>query len=394
MNSALFIASREMLHFRLSSIGQIALATVLIFPLLLMLAIERGVVTDLRSYLETSPESLRLNLTTSQSLSNDWFEEISKDPRVGFIAPHPYENATQIDAIAANGRKQNAALLASGSNDPFLPNMIDAPADNETLLTAIMAANLDAAVGDTIHFQIECENFTEPLSYEARITGIVDRRAWSTTGALVSERFLTELFLCKNYASDLFGNPGPDAPSKIIYPQFRLFARSLADVRPLTESLAESDILVNGQFANADLADSIERTAESIIIAMILAVGIGAGLALAASLLADARRMRPDLATLRIDGLTLSEAFQTISIKALIITAFGSIIGVTGFLLVSRQLNIWIAQNPLPFDTTVRLDWGTVSLVILLSYAVSLIASVWAISRSFSKSPWEDQIAT
>lgn len=393
MDVIFLIARCELVFFRLSTFGQIAITTVLVLPILLILSVERGVISDLRSYLEADPESLRLRLNFSQSLDSDWFEAISNDPRVGFIAPHPYENATHIDVISNTGRRDTAAMLASGENDPFLPPGVAPPGDSEVLLTEIMALNFDAEIGDEIVFEVDCFSLTEPVDYQVVVTGILDRSAWSTKGALVSQNFLTEFYLCKNHASPLFGNPGPTAPQNVIYPQFRLFANSLEDVHALTDALLDSGVQVHGNFASADLADSVERTAETVIATMIIALGVGAALALSSAIHADVRRLRPDLATLRMDGLTSLEAVSVVALKSLIIAASGSVLSIGAFFGLITLLNTWIAKHPLPFETHARLDMFTGAAVILVVVSISLLAGIRAANRIFTSSPLEDQNA-
>ena len=284
---ALWLALREALHYRVSTLCQIFLVAALAAPLMTILAVQVGVVTDLRHHLERQPENLRLSPSVSVSKDAAWFEAQRRDPRVGFVAPHPYANADELELEHPNGRKLRAALLASGSGDLFLPESVTPPDIHETVMTASIAAEAyagrtGARVGDVVELVI-----ARPLSGEQRrwpleVAGISPRGRWASDGLLVHEALLTEAWQWRiGRSSPLLGEDGTAREEPLSFPQFRMFAATLEDLHPLADRLSAEGVAVSGRFAAAEMADAIEHTARIVVLAVAWTATVGAFASLA-----------------------------------------------------------------------------------------------------------------
>ncbi len=390
MRIALLVALRESLHFKASTFAQLAVIAGLVAPLLVLLALERSVVTDLRAHLRSFPENLQLSPRQSVSRPVAWFKTVRQDPRVGFIALHPYENA---DFVALAGGAGDINLLATGPGDPWLEARLVPPETNEAIVTQALADSQGLSVGDRLIVQPACgEEVRRDVSLT--VTGIIPRAFWLEQGALVNETFLVELYLCRmGYRSNLFLADGDRAPETMTFPRFRLYAASLQDLRPLAEKLQGEGIFVTGRFAAADLAESVSRSADGITRILTLAIAGGALIALCGMLLSDARRMRPALATLRIDGLSAMQSVLVIGLKAGLVGIAGICAGLTVFILLVAGLNGMLASHPLPFDTRVRLEAGELALACAGVFTLTCAAGAVAALSTVSISPMEDQNA-
>ncbi len=390
MRTPLFVALRESLHFKASTVAQVAIIAGLVVPLLLLLALERSLVSDLRAHLRSFPENLQLSARQSVSRPVEWFAEMREDPRVGFIALHPYENADYVELDAGRGEIN---LLASGPGDPWLKGETAPPSVSEAVITQALSESLSLSAGDTLDVVIKCGVESEhPIGLT--VTGIVPRSYWLERGALVNESFLVELYLCRmGYRSDLFDAGGDTPPDAMTFPRFRLYASSLEDIRPLASDLQGQGIFVTGQFAAADLAESISRTAGLVTLALVLALAGGSFVALAGMLLSDARRMRPALATLRVDGLSVSQAVQVIAIKTAFVSLVGIAAGLAGYIGLAGALNAAFAAHPLPFETLVRLSAAECAGACAGVFCLAVVASAGATFSTLSVSPMEDQNA-
>ncbi len=387
------IARSEASHFSFSSLAQAAIVAGLVLPVLMLLAVQNGIVQDLRAHLESTPENLRLRPTSAVSQDDAWYVQWSSDPRVGFLAPHTYSNADDVRLVNTGGEMITMALLASGDGDPFLPQGIPVPGPGDAVITNALAERIGAQVGGEIVLQTDCQDSTTP-THSLRVTGIIRPSVWYSRGALVDLDFMRQLYFCRQgYQSDLLGASGDPQPSAISYPRFRMFAARLKDVRPLASALESEGITIRAQFATADLADSIERTTMLVLLALIVVMLGGAVIALLAAFQSDARRMRPHLATLQMEGMSRTETCGVLIFKGLLVSTPGAVIGGLIYFAVVAGLNLLIAQDPLPFETHARLTPAMFTLVCSGTVALAVLAAGLAALNTFPDSPLETQNA-
>lgn len=380
MSIGLHLALREIWHWRMSALCQAFLVASITAPLMILSALQFGVMRDLRSYFEATPDNLRLFPVSSATLSPDWFAKWRQDPRVGFLAPHPYENAVELRFESPSRRDGvDTVILGSGAGDLMLPAGVAAPREGEVVITASLAEALSARVGDQVAlvgYRAEPETYSRLL---LKVVGVTPRSRWSSEGALVPQDVVTQAWLWRQgYASSMFGRDGDVAPDSVSFPRFRLYARSLSDLQPLAASLKEAGVEVTGNFADAELADAIESGARTAIAVLAICAILGAVLALTASFLADAVRLRPSVALLRLDGVTRSEIRILLFWKALLVSAAGVAVGALLWLVGLAAANAGIAEAGLPFATSGRLPWPSVVLLILSALAVGIFAGLFA----------------
>lgn len=386
-STALWLALREALHYRVSTSCQVFLVAALAAPLMTVLAIQVGVVNDLRHHLEGHPENLRLSPSVSVSKDMAWFDAQRRDPRVGFVAPHPYANADELEVVHPNGRNLRAALLASGPGDPFLPADVAPPGIHETVVTASIAMALRADIGDVIELIVERPSSGEMRRWPLKVTGISPRGVWGSDGLLVGERLLTEAWQWRiGRASPLFGDDGDARETPLTFPQFRMFAFALKDLQPLADHLNADGVAVSGRFAAAEMADAIERTAHIIVLAVGWTAGLGAFAALAFSFQADARRMRPALSVLRADGLSTGAAFSVILCKAIIVALLGWLIGFGLWAGAIVLLNDALTTAQLSFVPVARLSLGQIAFTWLGAVVMAMLASIMG-AASIARTP-------
>lgn len=396
MPIVLSIALKESGHYLFSTLAQIAIVVGLVVPLLSLLSVQNGIITDLRAHLESMPENLRLRPVRGVSNDLAWFEDKAADPRIRFIGPHPYRSADEVELPGAGsgGESETMTLLASGPGDPFLPDGVSPPGVAEAVITRALAERAGFAVGDRISIAHQCQAPNGSLTYEVTVTGTIPRNIWFSRGALVNRTLMDELYLCRQgYRSTLFDASGDLPPQAFGYPRFRLYAASLRDVRALASELEAEGVTVVGQFATADLADAIERTTILVTGLVTLTLFLGAGLALLAAFQADSKRLQPALATLRMEGLSAVECGQILAIKGVLIAGTGIVCSLGVFTLSATLLNARLEQVALPFATTARLDLPSLLLACGSTAALPLLAAVLAAFTTTRTSPVEDQHA-
>ncbi len=352
MSLPLKLALREIAHWRVPAICQAFLMAGAIAPVMLLFALQTGVIRDLRAYFESTPDNLRLYPANSATRDPEWFAKWRRDPQVRFLAPHPFENAAELVFESdAHPTGTDGVLLASGPGDLMLPPGVAPPAPAETVLTDTLAQALGVEAGDKVRLVGYRPEPNEEFSrWTMTVTAITPRSRWASDGALVHEDVLSQAwFWRQGYASPLFGLDG-DPPSALPgFPRFRLYARNLADMQPLADRLAEDGVDVRGDFGNAELADAVEASTRTVAAMVSLAVMLGAAAALVASFLADAERLRPSLRLLRLDGLSRGQARMVLVFRALIIGVAGWLLASVVFTAGLLMANAGIARAGLPF---------------------------------------------
>lgn len=369
------LALSEIRHWKLSAICQVFLIAGILAPVMLMHSLQTGVIADLRAYFESSPDNLRLHPGESFMRGQDWFEKWSKDQQVGFVAPHPYENAVELGFESdAHPSAKDAVILASGRGDLVLPVGIAPPAPGETVLTASLAEALGVGVGGVVRlnaFRPDPDRYSKlPL----KVTGVTPRSKWASDGALVNREVVVEAWNWRRgYSSRLFGLEGEAMAGPESFPRFRMYAKRLSDLQPLAERLRADGVDVSGNFADADLADSIERSAQVAVLIVSFGLAIGGLVALVAGLMSDAARLRPSIRVLRMDGLTRAQARMILCWKAIIVGLAGWVIGATVFLGGLALANLGLAASNLPFAAQ-----GRIGAIDFAAFAVGALLVVLA----------------
>lgn len=378
------LALAEIRHWKLSALCQVFLIAGIVAPVMLMHALQTGVMADLRAYFEATPDNLRLHPTQSFTRDQTWFDRWSKDPQIGFLAPHPYENAVELSIDSDRHRNPiDTVILASGPGDLMLPPGVPAPSLGDVVLTASLADALDAKVGDTVRlnaFQPDPDRFSKlPL----KVLAITPSSRWASDGALVSPEIMIEAWNWRRgYSSRLFGLEGEAFEGEQTFPRFRMYAKRLSDLQPLAERLRSEGVGVSGNFADAELADAIERGARSAVLIVSFGLMAGGVVALAAGLLSDAARLRPSIQLLRMDGLSSAGARAIMLWKAMLVGLWGWLIGLGLFVAGLQLANFGLGTAGLPFAASGRI--GLIDVAAFGAVTVVLVAAVGAAVSKFA----------
>lgn len=379
MNLSFLLALREISHRRLAAASLALLVASVTAPVMLIFALQSGVVADLRAYFEASPDNLRL-WAPAAARPSAWFERWRRDPQVRFLAPHPYSAAVeQRIASEAVSDGVDAVILGSGPGDLALPAGVAPPGPDQAVLTASLAVALRVRPGDKARLLVTRLDGQTSSVRTLTVTAITPSSKWAEDGALVHRDLVTETWLwMSGYASPLFG-VGQPRPSDMRYPQFRMYARSLADLQPLAARLRAEGVEARGNFGDADLADAVEASARAVTMGVSLGAVAGALAALLAGLTSDAARLRPTIAGLRVAGLSRRASRMILVWRSFMVGAVGFALGV-GLCIAGLALaNHGLELARLPFATSGRLSLAEIgafgAATLVASAACGLLAS-------------------
>ncbi|CAK0766911.1 hypothetical protein CCP3SC15_3590002 [Gammaproteobacteria bacterium] len=157
----------------------LALAAVL-GPLLVLLGLKYGLVSDWTERLVKDPWVREVIPIGHDRLTPAWFEEISRDPRVGYLLPRTRTLAATMDLISKNGDENqhqvNVELIPSGIGDPVLSADLAARLEiGKVVLSNSAARRLEVKTDARITGRIRrtIDNRTEVVELNLEVLGIL-----------------------------------------------------------------------------------------------------------------------------------------------------------------------------------------------------------------------------
>ncbi|WP_221288502.1 FtsX-like permease family protein [Amaricoccus macauensis] len=369
---------------RVASLCQIIGLAALLVPLLILLGIKNGVLTDRTTALLQNPESLRLTIARTAAYPRALIDSLSGDPDVRFVAPHPVVLAVVSDfAGTAPGAPvvPRVSLLATGLGDPYLPADSAAPGPGEVWLSASLAGGLGASPGDRVTALMPPKS-GEPDggALDFTVAGVIPAGTWGRVGALLNE---ADLFLIQDWTdghvqgADLDPLRGNTTPRET-FPSIRLYAASVPAAFRLVDRLAAEGVPVGASLEEARALADLDHALTSSF-RVVAGVGlVGYAAAFAASLWNNIGRKRRAISLLRLGGLGRAPAALLPVLQAAGIATLGWGTALLTYAAGAHLLNATLGPS-LDLDGPVtRLGPSDIAASATAAMAVALAASVWA----------------
>lgn len=279
-------------------------------PLLLLLSIRTGIITQLRGELERFPSSRELVTTGQPAVSWAMIENLAARPDVAFVAP-----LTRLLSASAVLRSPDGArglevdLVPSGRGDPLLPG---AWLKDGVVLPEIVARELALGTGDRLQLvlnRISTSGRAERVQLTLPIRGIVPstistsarRMALVDRGLLLAGEIWREDPSVTSFADAQVR--ARDGYATRQYAGIRLYAARVDAVEPIRAQLLQSAIQTDSHIDEIRLIRQLDRGL-TIFLAVIGGItALGLCLSLAAAQWGWVERKRVDLSYLRLIGL-------------------------------------------------------------------------------------------
>jgi putative ABC transport system permease protein len=252
---------------------------------------------------------------------------------------------------------------------------------------------LGLQAGDTVSAAAQriLDGRKETVRLSFTVTGLVDIALWSNKGALLDPDVLRRFEGWRNgYAVAEYNWDGRAPPEgDAVIRNFRLFARDIYSVRPLSERLAAEGLRVHANLSEIEAIQGLDRNL-GLIFAVIAGVSIlGYLLAFSASLAANVLRKRYELSLLRLWGLGRRYAMGFPVAQAVMIALLGWLLGVTFFALACLGINKGLSGGFLIAGDVCRLELAHHLIAVSASVAVAIVASLIAARRVTAIDPAE-----
>jgi len=300
------LAVRDLWHDRKVSLCIIASLVAVIAPLLLLFGLRYGVVSQLNAELLNDPHNLEVRMSGNHNLPVEWFEELRNQPGVGFVMPLTRSLNTQADLVRDSRRFiANIELIPSAQGDPLLGEY-SAPIDQQVILSASAASQLQVQAGDTLTLVVlrNYEGQHQRGQYQATVAAILPASAFMRPAVWLPLDVLVVLEDFRDgFAAPLLGfAEGTPPPVRQRYARARIYAQGLDDVATIARWLEQQQIPSTTRVREIESVKAITRVLDLIFAVIAWTALAGCVASLAGALLANIDRKRKELSLLRLLG--------------------------------------------------------------------------------------------
>jgi len=364
----------------LSACSVLALVAV-IAPLLVLFGLKFGLVSSLTERLQTDPATREIIPLGGGRFSSAVIEQLRQRPDVAFAIPRTRQIAAtaQVGALVLE-------MLPTAPGDPLLGDLPVPEGLDQIVLSHTAAEKLAARPGDLLEarFARQVAGRVEEQRTRVQVLAVLPLEAFARDGLFAD---LGLLEAAEDYrdgrAVPALGWEGETGVNEQrVYPAFRLYAGSLADVEPLRVYFAAQNLLVSTQANTIAQVQSLSRNL-SIVFWIIAGLALaGAFAAIFAGALAAVARKRRELSVLRLLGFSTGALLLFVVIQALYSAGFAAVLSAGLYGLAEAGLNHLFAQVPGEYASHLLARHYALALVAVLGVsAVAAACGGWRVAR-------------
>ncbi|MGO8869620.1 MAG: FtsX-like permease family protein [Alphaproteobacteria bacterium] len=329
-----------------------ALAAVLT-PLLVLFGLKQGVIGQLIRDLEANPAMREIGplVTGTNRFDAAWLAAARARADVAFVVGDARALAAEVEATPAGDPDRSpveAVLVPTGAGDPLAPAAGGAWASGYDRVALSFGAARALGVGPGGRVELLVPRTRAGVDEAQRLVATVsavlppERMTETRRAILASEELVFDVQLYRDgYAVPALGWSGkvpPEGPRR--YERFRLYARTIDDVGPITEWLSGQGIEPVSRLEDIAPIRALDRNL-SIILAVIIAfAAAGFVVALAATQWSSVERKRRELALLAVIGYGRPWLMALPLVQAFVLALLGSLAALALFLGAAAVINL------------------------------------------------------
>lgn len=306
------LAWKDFWHDRRTMAVFVLTVAAIVAPLLLLLGLKNGAITQLRETLISDPRNLEVIIYGSARLPQAWFADLAARDEVGFVVPKTRTINASVDLLDDQRRLLSAIeLLPTGPGDPLLPAGTRLPEDpQQVLVTATLAEQM--GLGDAVSTPMVTAVIKRTLNGERQhvrlpltVTGVVPEAAFARAAIFAHPALLVATEDYRDGVIELDGDRPMSMERMSERAEFanaRLYARDLESVAPLAEHLRGTGLEIRTQAERIATVQALDRLFSFLFQVTASIGGLGCAFALGGALWLNADRKRRALAMLRLFG--------------------------------------------------------------------------------------------
>ncbi|SAI39102.1 ABC transporter transmembrane protein [Bordetella ansorpii] len=372
----------DLKHDWLMSLCMVTSLVAVIGPLLLLFGLKHGVVSTLQAQLLNDPRNLEIRMLSSGSHDQAWIDQLAAEPGVGFVLGLTRSLSTQADFLRSGAQfLNNAEVLPTAQGDPLLAGIDVASLPYAGGVFSSQAARrLGVASGDVVRLRVarRLEGVDQHAVLEMTVQAVLPAEAYGRPAVFVHPALLRDMEWYRDgYAVSALGavDGQPEAQARLRYAKARLYARGIDDVEALEKHLNDQHIETASHLADIRNVRDINRLL-TVVFSVIAATGaLGCLASLAGAFLANVRRKRRDIATLRLLGLRGAAVNVYILLQAALLTLVAFAIGLGVYAVGSGIFNRLLGQARDMGQFACRISPGHALTALALTLGVALFAS-------------------
>ena len=401
------LAWKDLWHDRRTTLVFVLTVAAIISPLLLLLGLKNGVVTNLRETLVSDPRNLEIIVYGSAQLPRTWFSAMAARDDVAFAIPKTRTINASVDLLDAEQRLvPSVELLPTGPGDPLVPAELTAPlGPDEVLVSGTLAQRLglaspaapqaakdtdgEADKGPTVAAVIKRSLDGQPQHARLvlRVLGVVPEQRFARDALFAHPALLVAMEDYRDGVLDL--PPGsritPDyAERRALFANARVYARDLDSVAGLAATMRDQGIEVRTQAERIATMQALDRTLSFLFRVIAIIGGAGCALALGGALWVNVERKRRASAMLRLFGFGNLAVAALPVLQAIVVSAGGLVLALAVFVIGAGVFNGVLGDNLGPDGYVSRLGVGDIATAcgwMLFIAVLSASAAAWRAAR-------------
>lgn len=365
----------------LSACSVLALVAV-IAPLLVLFGLKFGLVSSLTERLETDPATREIIPLGGGRFSAAFIEQLGQRSDVAFALPR----TRQIAATAQVGAL-TLEMLPTAVGDPLLAGLPIPQGLDQIVLSHTAAEKLAARPGDWLEtsFARQVAGQVQAQHTRLQVLAVLPFEAFARDSLFAG---LGLLEAAEDYrdgravAALGWAGDAVAVSEQRVYPAFRLYARSLADVEPLRVFFAGQNLLVSTQANTIAQVQSLSRNL-SIVFWIIAGLALaGAFAAIFAATLAAVARKRRELSVLRLLGFSTGALLLFVLLQALYSAGLAAVLSGGLYGLAEAALNKLFVQVPGEYAShLLARHYGLALAAVFGVSAVAAAGGGWRVAR-------------
>lgn len=417
-----FLAYADYRYERLLSLCSILGLAAVLTPLLILYGVKFGVVHTLTERMSSTPYMLEIVPAGSGRYTSENLERLRQHPSVAFVLPRTRSiSATmQLSTLTTEGQKSvtTVSLEPTSSGDPLLkhygcgvPILLPISHKNDetskktgsalresgVILTEPAARRLGIGLNNLILGRVERSyaGKNSDARIQLRVIGILPPSAAQKEIAFVPLALLeaTEDFRDGRAVPDLGiengwgGEPRPDVTR--LYPSFRLYARTLADVTKLKNLLFQQGIDTYTHAAEIEQMSALEKGLDLIFSLICTASALGFFASTSSSVLAGIKRKERTLGMLQLNGFSRATIMCFPLVQVCLTACAGTILAGGIYFCLAQVINYLFADSLVGLERICQLLPEHFLLALSTSVGLSLLAATGPALRSTKIEPSE-----
>ena len=369
---------------------QVMAVAAVLAPLLVLLGLKQGVVGTMleRRARHAHWRLIPLAVPGTHGFVAGGSAAMAARPETGFVLPATRKIAAQADLFPADGqavRPGRVTLLPTAAGDPALAGAPAPGAFGATALSAAAAAAVGAVAEGRVLLSVERvrDGAVETLAVPLTVETVLPAQAQAGASALVPLEFALAVeafrdgFAVPRLGSAAQGGPAPPAAVDA-FVDFRLYARTIAQVSPLVAALKAQGLSVSARERDIAQALGLERNLSAVLVLIASVSLVGYGVMVGAGQWSAIQRKRRDLAVLALIGYGPGWRIALPILQGALIAAAGALLALGGYAAVAWAIDQHFSAAIAQGERACHLDFADMAAAVALTVAASLLPAAVA----------------